>query len=328
MSSRRSFLGAATAGIASVFGGLPAGAPRSSRAQTGAGTRPLVVSTWEHGIPANEAAWKVLSTNGWALDAVEQGVRVPEADPTVTSVGYGGWPDRDGIVTLDASIMDEHGNCGSVAALEQIMHPVSVARLVMERTPHVMLVGSGALQFALENGFTKEDLLTEASKREWQQWLKKSGYTPRTADAEHHDTIGMLAIDMAGNISGAVSTSGLAWKLHGRVGDSPIIGAGLFVDNEVGAACATGIGEAAMKICGSHFVVERMRAGCEPSIACQDAIELLDRKFPQYRNEVICFLALNTLGQCGAFAMKDGFQYAERSNAMKESVLWKPQHLH
>ena len=270
----------------------------------------MVISTWSHGIPANAAAWNVLKANGRALDAVEQGVRVPEGDPLVTSVGYGGLPDRDGIVTLDACIMDEHGNCGSVAALENIMHPISVARKVMELTPHVMLVGPGALQFALDNGFSKENLLTESSKREWQEWLKTSKYEPRPVDANHHDTIGMLAKDSAGNLSGACTTSGLAWKLHGRVGDSPIIGAGMFCDNEVGAACATGVGEAVIKICGSHFIVERMRSGRSPQEACREAIEMIARKHPKYKTEMVGFLAMNTRGEIGAFSMKPGFQYA------------------
>jgi L-asparaginase/N4-(beta-N-acetylglucosaminyl)-L-asparaginase len=198
---------------------------------------PVVISTWEHGIKANDAAWMVLEKGGRALDAVEHGVRVPEADPAVTSVGYGGWPDAEGNVTLDACIMDENGNCGSVVYLQHIKHPVSVARLVMERTPHVMLAGQGALQFAKDQGFTEENLLTEEAKQAWEKW--KASKIGSENSREMHDTIGMLAIDKAGNMAGGCSTSGLAFKMPGRVGDSPIIGAGLFVDNEVGGAVSS-----------------------------------------------------------------------------------------
>src|SRR5699024_2819231 len=190
--------------------------------------KPVVISTWDHGIPANEAAWKVLSEGGSALDAVEAGVRIPEGDPNVQSVGYGGFPDREGHVTLDACIMDYNDRCGSVAFLEHIKHPISVARKVKEETPHIMLVGEGALQFAVDQGFEKEDLLTPESRKAWQEWLEESEYKP-VINIENHDTIGMLAIDEQGRLSGACTTSGTAFKLHGRVGDSPIIGAGLFV---------------------------------------------------------------------------------------------------
>lgn len=275
-----------------------------------ASPKPIVISTWKHGLAANDAAWKVLAVNGHSLDAVEQGVRVPEADPNVTSVGYGGLPDRDGIVTLDACIMDENGNCGSVGAIENIMHPISVARLVMEHTPHVMLVGDGALQFALANGFHKENLLTESSRAAWKKWIQQNNYAPAPVDAVHHDTIGMLALDAAGRLSGACTTSGLAWKYHGRVGDSPIIGAGMYCDGEIGAACATGIGEAVMKICGSHMITERMRAGRTPQEACYDAITRIAHRYPEYRSSQIGFLAMNIAGEIGAHAMTAGFQYA------------------
>ena len=215
---------------------------------------PIVVSTWNHGLAANEAAWGVLSNNGYALDAVEQGVKVPEADPNVTSVGFGGFPDRDGHVTLDACIMDEKGNCGSVAFIEDIMHPISVARMVMEKTPHVMIVGEGANRYARDHDFPKENLLTKNAKEKWEEWIRENHYQP--IDYNNHDTIGMLAIDKTGKMCGACTTSGLAWKLHGRVGDSPIIGAGLYVDNEVGGATATGKGEAVIKIAGTFLIVE------------------------------------------------------------------------
>ena len=216
---------------------------------------PIVISTWRHGIAANEGAMKVLLNGGKAIDAVEAGVRISEADPDCNSVGYGGWPDRDGNVTLDACIMDETGNCGSVSFLEEIMHPISVARMVMDKTPHVMLAGKGAQQFALENGFKRENLLTDKAEKRWKKWLENSEYRP-IINVENHDTIGLLALDKYGDVSGACTTSGLAWKMHGRVGDSPVIGAGMFVDNEVGGACATGVGEAVLKTLGSFLIVE------------------------------------------------------------------------
>ncbi|WP_042343110.1 isoaspartyl peptidase/L-asparaginase family protein, partial [Capnocytophaga canis] len=211
--------------------------------------KPVVISTWNHGLPANDAAWKILASGGSALDAVEKGVMTAEADPEETSVGYGGYPDREGNVTLDACIMDSQNNAGSVACLKNIKHPISVARLVMEKTPHVMLVGDGAKQFALSQGFKEEDLLTEKSKKAYEEWLKTSQYKP-IINIENHDTISMLALDENGNLSGACTTSGMAWKMAGRVGDSPIIGGGLFLDNEVGAAAATGLGEAVIRTAG------------------------------------------------------------------------------
>jgi N4-(beta-N-acetylglucosaminyl)-L-asparaginase len=248
--TRRKFIQLSTAAAA-----LPIA---SAFTTTSATTKPIVISTWNFGLKANEAAWAILSKGGTALDAVEAGARVPEGDPKETSVGLGGLPDRDGHVTLDACIMDEQGNIGSVAFLEGIVHPVSVARLVMEKTPHVMLVGEGAQQFALANGFKKEKLLTKESEKAWKEWLKEKKYKP-IANIENHDTIGILALDANGNLSGACTTSGMAYKMRGRVGDSPIIGAGLYVDNEVGAATSTGVGEEVIRIVGCHLVVELMR---------------------------------------------------------------------
>lgn len=271
--------------------------------------QPVVISTWNFGIEANKAAWDILAAGGRALDAVEAGVKVPEADPEVSSVGYGGRPDRDGRVTLDSCVMDEFSNCGSVACLEHIRHPVSVARMVMEKTPHIMLVGDGALQFALENGFKKENLLTDKSKKEWETWLQKSEYKP-VINIENHDTIGMLALDMNGNLSGACTTSGMAYKIHGRVGDSPIIGAGLFVDNEVGAATATGVGEEVIRICGSHLVVELMRQGYTPQEACKEAVMRIVKKRKNLEDIQVGFLALSKNGTYGAYAIHKGFEFA------------------
>lgn len=285
---------------------------------------PIVISTWDFGIAANAAAWQVLKNNGRALDAVELGVHVPEADPKNQSVGLGGLPDRDGKVTLDACIMDEFGNCGSVAALQHILHPISVARKVMEKTPHVMLVGDGALQFALEQGFKKTNLLTAESEKAWKEWLKKAEYKPvinienksfsprRLQGNEYnHDTIGMLAMDAKGNLSGACTTSGMAYKMHGRVGDSPIIGAGLYVDNEIGGATSTGVGEEVIRNVGSFLVVELMRQGYPPEEACKEAVMRIIKKKPETAKEIqVGFLALNKKGQYGAFAIQKGFSYA------------------
>ena len=239
MTNRRQFLKTATIASAAVV--LPSFATTSEETPIPTPSKirkPIVLSTWNFGIQANAAAWEVLKNNGKALDAVEAGVKIPEGDPNERSVGYGGRPDRDGRVTLDACIMDEKANIGAVGCLEHIKHPISVARAVMEKTPHVMLVGDGALQFALSQGFTKENLLVEASEKEWKEWLKTSEYKP-IANIENHDTIGMIALDSHGDLSGACTTSGMAFKMHGRLGDSPIIGAGLYVDNEIGAATAT-----------------------------------------------------------------------------------------
>jgi len=306
MKQRRSFLKKISAAALSV-GSLISTRPLTASPAGVRARKPIVVSTWRHGMNANAAAWKILSGGGRALDAVEAGVRVTEAEDNL-SVGYGGQPDREGKVTLDACIMDETGDCGSVAFLEEIMHPVSVARMVMEKTPHVMLVGEGAQQFALEQGFKKENLLTERAEKGWKEWLEKSEYEP-IINIENHDTIGMLALDEDGNLSGACTTSGLGFKMRGRVGDSPIIGAGLFVDNEVGAATATGMGEAIVKVCGAHLIVELMRQGYTPQEACEVAVKRIAKQ-KNVQNIQIGFLALGKNGETGAYALKPGFDYA------------------
>ncbi|MCF6240830.1 MAG: N(4)-(beta-N-acetylglucosaminyl)-L-asparaginase [Bacteroidales bacterium] len=277
---------------------------------TGKKNKPVVIATWDHGFDANKVAWKILSKKGRALDAVEKGVMLTEADADNLTVGLGGLPDRDGYVTLDASIMDEKGNAGSVSFLQHIVHPISVARLVMEKTPHVMLSGEGALQFALANGFKKENLLTEKAKQKWKEWKKEAKYEP-VINIENHDTIGMVAIDAHGNLSSACTTSGLAYKMHGRVGDSPIIGAGMYVDNEVGAAVATGMGELVMKTLGSFLIVEFMRNGLSPQQACEKAIERIKQKLPDYKNFQIGYLAINKSGETGAYSIQKGFNYAK-----------------
>lgn len=286
---------------------------------------PVVISTWAPNAKANAAAWTILEKNGRALDAVEKGVQVPEADPSDQSVGYGGLPDRDGKVTLDACIMDEWGNCGAVMFVEFIKHPIRLARLVMEKTPHVQLAGEGALQFALANGFKKEDLLTPESEKAWKEWLKNSKYDPMTipdllqkrempGQQNNHDTIGMIAMDAQGNLSGACTTSGMAFKMRGRVGDSPIIGAGLYVDNEIGAATATGVGEEVIRICGSHTVVEMMRQGYSPEDACKKAVERIIRLRGEKAKDLqVGFIALNKKGEYGGYALQKGFTYAVHS---------------
>jgi N4-(beta-N-acetylglucosaminyl)-L-asparaginase len=303
--TRRQFL--KTAVISSTL--LPAckeSPPLSISTQKGFAT---VISTWNFGMQANKSAWAILEKSGRALDAVEAGVKVPEADPLIDSVGYGGLPDRDGRVTLDACIMDEKGNAGSVCCLEHIKHPISVARMVMEKTPHVILVGEGALEFALKNGFSKENLLTENSKVKWQKWLETAEYKP-IINVENHDTIGMLALDKSGDMSGACTTSGLAYKMRGRVGDSPIIGAGLYVDNEIGAATSTGLGELVIRSCGSFLIVELMRQGLSPQKACEEAVSRIIKKNANYKDIQVGFLALNKQGEYGAYCIQKGFQYA------------------
>lgn len=300
---------------------------------------PLVVATWESGLKVNLAAWKHLETGGRALDAVEAGARSIE-ETIDCCVGLGGFPDRDGIVTLDACIMDENANCGAVAGLEQIKHPISVARKIMETTPHVLLVGQGAQQFALENGFTKEKAeLSGSATSAYKNWLKSSKYEPvinienkkqNGPFAPHffedgslnHDTMGLLALDLKGNISGAVTTSGMAFKLHGRAGDSPIIGAGLFVDNEFGAATSSGMGEEVIRICGTHLVVEFLRQGLSPEMACKKAVERIVKRDPKKAKELqVGFLAINKQGVHGAFAIQPGFVYAVHNS--KENKLYQ-----
>lgn len=273
---------------------------------------PIVLSTWIHGLEANRAAWGILSKGGKALDAVEAGVRVTESDLTNRSVGVGGRPDRDGHVTLDACIMDEQSRCGSVAFLEGIAHPISVARAVMEKTQHVMLVGEGARKFAIEQGFETAKTPLPEVKKEWKKWREenKDLFIKPRINHENHDTIGLIAMDKKGDLSGACTTSGWAYKLHGRVGDSPIIGAGLFVDNEVGAATASGLGEAIIRIAGSHTVVELMRHGYSPQKACEEAVKRILAKHKDLTNLQCCFLAIDKEGNIGSHSVYAGFNYA------------------
>jgi N4-(beta-N-acetylglucosaminyl)-L-asparaginase len=318
MFNRRNFL--AQTGLLTLAGGLGLVACNSEKTESKTEKKPKVnsnsqagfpmtIATWGPNLKATKEAMAELKAGKTALDAVEAGARVPEADPEDSSVGYGGLPDREGIVTLDACIMDEKGNAGSVTFLRDIMHPISVARLVMEKTPHVILSGAGALDFALANGFKKENLLTEKSKKAWEEWKKEAKYEPKI-NVERHDTIGILAIDQKNNLAGACTTSGLAYKMHGRVGDSPIIGAGLFVDNEAGGACATGLGEMVIKTVGSFLAVELMRQGASPQAACEEVIRRICVRNANYKDFQVGILAINKKGEHGAYSIQKGFNYA------------------
>jgi N4-(beta-N-acetylglucosaminyl)-L-asparaginase len=303
-----------------------------------ASKKPVVISTWDSGMKVNAEAWKLLAARGTALDAVESGARFIE-NQNDCCVGLKGYPDRDGIVTLDACIMDHQANCGAVAGIERIKHPISVARKLMERTPHVLLVGAGAQQFALENGFPLETgELSEDAKKAYKDWLQKSEYAPVINienkkqngpfappffedGTPNHDTMGILALDSQNNLSGAVTTSGMAFKVHGRVGDSPIVGAGLFVDNEVGAATSSGLGEEVIRICGTHLVVEFMRQGYSPETACKKAVQrIVNRDRIKAKSLQVGFLAINKKGQIGAYAIQKGFVYAIRSETENKIV--------
>lgn len=312
-------------------------------AQPTVAKKPLVISTWDSGQIANGAAWPVLEKGGKALDAVEQAAIAIENDINCC-VGLGGNPDRDGHVTLDACIMDEKANCGSVAFLERIKHPVSVARKLMETTPHVFLVGAGAQQFALENGFKLESAeLSPDAEKTYKKWLEKAEYKPvmnielqqnkgkghgpfapaRFEDGSfNHDTMGTLAIDSKGDLSGMCTTSGMGFKMRGRVGDSPIIGAGLFVDNEVGAATSSGQGEEVIRVCGTHLVVEFMRSGLSPEEACKKAVERIVKPNPERAKTFqVGFIAINKNGEVGAYSVQKGFNYTVTEAGGKGKVI-------
>jgi N4-(beta-N-acetylglucosaminyl)-L-asparaginase len=315
MINRRKFITkAVSAGALSLTPGILKSANTTFQSNGDDKNLPVLISTWRHGLEANNAAMKVLKNGGSIVDAVEQGVWVPESDPKNMSVGIGGFPDREGHVTLDASIMGPDGNAGSVCFLENIMHPISVARLVMDSTPHVMLSGEGALQFALDNGFKKEELLTPAAEKAWRKTLLETGYDPQpnweNEPNKYHDTIGLLGVDYNGDIAGACTTSGMGFKIRGRVGDSPIIGAGLFVDNEIGGATATGMGELVMKTVGSFLVVEFMRNGYTPQEAVEEAVLRIVKKVPDHKKYQIGFIAVNKQGDTGTFCLQPGFNYA------------------
>ena len=274
-------------------------------------SRPLIISTWPFGEAANKKAMEVINSGGSSLDAVEKGINVTENDKENTSVGIGGLPNSEGIVQLDACIMNgpKH-EAGSVMGLEKIRNPISVARKVMEHTRHVQLVGKGAQKFACSQGFIKENLLTEKSKKKWLEWKKDNQKKRLEGSSENHDTIALLILDEDGNLTGGCSTSGLAFKLPGRVGDSPIIGSGLYVDNEIGAAGATGIGENVLRHCCSFMIVEFMRQGLSPEEACIQAIQRAAKIDPKGIDLNIFFIALDKTGRYGAAGTGKGFQYS------------------
>lgn len=303
---KKTGLGTAALSTVSMFSSLKA----SNGEQDKTIKIPIVVCTWNLQ-KANQKAWEILKNGGDALDAVEQGVMVEEADVNNQSVGKGGRPDRNGNVTLDACIMNKEGNYGAVVCMQNIVHPVSVARRVMEKSPYVILAAKGAEEFAYSQGFKKENLLTEKSKQEWLKWRESANYDADT-NVENH-AIGMLAIDEKGDISGACTTSGMGYKVPGRVGDSPIIGSGLFIDNEVGGAASTGVGEEVLKTVGAFLVVELMRQGNTPQQACKEAVKRIVKKYKKYDFQ-IGFLALNKRGEVGAYAIHSGLTYNKYDN--------------
>ena len=315
--SRRRFLQRASA-VAGILGLGPAAWARFEKSNRGANAvayspslkagTPAMVSTWNHGMLANDAGFATLREGGNALDMIEAGARLVESDAEGLSVGVGGLPDRDGHVTLDDCIMDHTGNAGSVCFVQDVEHPLSLARHVMENTPHVMLSGEGAEQYARELGMPRKELRTEKAMMAWEKWKTQSEYKP-VINVENHDTIGLLALDDQGRLAGGCTTSGVAYKMHGRVGDSPIIGAGLFVDGMYGGATATGLGEAVMRTVGSFLVVELMRNAASPQEACEEAVHRIMQRMPTDDLQV-GYLAMDPEGQVGGHAIHQGFNYA------------------
>ena len=324
MTDRRSVM----AGMAALGAAAPAAAVRGGGA--------MIVSTWDFGAAANDAAFAAMKAGGSLLDAVEAGAKVPEADPNNHSVGYSGYPDRDGHVTLDAVIMDDAGAVGAVAALENTTHAISVARRVMEKTPHTLLVGEGATRFARDQGFPQEKLLTPEAEQAWRDWLKTAKYQP-VANSEtgtygtqrhvtpggalDHDTIGLLARDIGGRMAGACTTSGMAFKMRGRVGDSPQVGAGLYVERGVGSATSTGVGEEVTRVSGSARVVASLRAGLSPQRACEEVVRHIAKlRGDAIKGVQVGFLALDPRGDVGAFCLLPGFTYAVTDTAGRTVV--------
>ncbi len=308
MNSRRRFLKNSGLGTMAALGlpYLSTGGPLPQQKKA-----KRFVSTWSHGKIANERAMAVLNEKSELLSSVEEGVRIVESDPDGRSVGLGGLPDNSGRVTLDACIMRGDGASGSVGALHNIEHPISVARAVMEKTQHVMLVGDGARKFALDQGFPNKELLVPETRRDYENWKKQEELKLPPVNHENHDTIGLIGMDENGKMAGACTTSGWAYKMPGRLGDSPIIGAGLFVDEEAGAATASGLGESIIQVAGCHLVVELMRQGMSPHDACKEAVTRISRKHSKWNKESLqaCFIALRKDGSVGAYALKKGFQY-------------------
>jgi N4-(beta-N-acetylglucosaminyl)-L-asparaginase len=322
--NRRKFLN--TTALAALFAGIsiPAAAAGKKRkkkinpeSRTGF---PMTIATWKHGMEATAEAMRILKEGGRALDAAEAGVRITESDKTNTSVGLGGFPDREGIVTLDASIMEGSGRCGSVSFVQGIDHPITLARKVMEDTPHVMLTGRGAELFAESLGMVKHpNTLTEVSRKAWENWMKEKKYKP-IINIENHDTIGLLALDKNGKLAGSCTTSGLAFKMHGRVGDSPIIGAGLFCDDETGAATCTGLGETVLRTLASHTAVELLRHGATPQEAAEEAIHRIVKKHSNFKDFQVGILVITPTGEHGAYGLHKGFNYALYQNDTQKLI--------
>ena len=282
------------------------------------------ISTWKT-TEANLKAGLLLDKGVDGLTAAVEGVAVEEENPKNTTVGFGGAPDRTGKVTLDACVMNHLGDCGAVVAVENIVNVARLAKDVMEKTPHVMLAGKGAQDFAISEGYKQTDLLTEKSKEDWKKWLESEEYKP-IINIENHDTIGMLCLDKNNNISGACTTSGLAYKMRGRVGDSPIIGSGLFIDNKIGGAVATGLGEEVVKTVGSFLVVELMRQGKSPQEACEAAVKRIVSSNSQENRFQVAYIAMNKNGEVGSFSIEPGFTYmdyfkGENKEKITESAL-------
>ena len=271
----------------------------------------IVVSTWRFGLSSNQPAWEILKNGGSVLDAVVRGVEVAERDSAVKSVGFGGYPNAEGEVEVDAAVMDGRTlGYGAVAGLRKIATPTAVARRVMEKTDHVFLVGNGALKFAHAQGFEECNMLTEHGREAWEKWKRERTGPP----ADVHDTIGMIALDQHGNLAAACTTSGAAFKLPGRVGDSPLIGSGLYADNDAGAAAATGRGEEITRTCGSYAVVEHMRQGKSPQEACEAVVQHLIARVPSARPFQMAYIAIDKYGNWGAAAARSGFLSAVTSN--------------
>ncbi len=306
---RRDFLIATGAAAA-----VAAAAPSPVAAQS---SDAVFLSTWEWGLAANRRAAGVFAEGGSLLDALEKGINIVEDDPKVTSVGYGGLPNAQGEVELDAGIMDgTRHRAGAVCNLHKIKNPISVARLVMEKTRHTTLAGDGALQFAIAMGFAPMQLLTPMSLEAWLKWRNSPNHETFWIDREHHDTIGMVGIDSRGKVAAACSTSGLAWKLPGRVADSPLVGCGYYADDAAGAASATGNGDVMTNYCTSMRIVTRMAEGLHPQEACDDVMRVMAKTAPNIRTDMYCVIAIDLRGRLGAASMNAAqpLQYAVWKN--------------
>jgi isoaspartyl peptidase/L-asparaginase-like protein (Ntn-hydrolase superfamily) len=279
-----------------------------------ASERLRVISTWSFGMPANEVAWRLLCEGRPALDAAIEGVVNCEDNPDADSVGFGGTPDAEGNVSLDASVMDHAGHCGAVAGVRKLRNPIRAARLVMETTPHVLLVGEAADRFGIERGLAQGGLLSDAAAQRYRDW--KTSQIPMPG----HDTIGLLTLDRDGKLAGACSTSGTPFKVPGRVGDSPIIGAGLYVDGDVGAVAATGVGEEVIKVCGSFAVMENLRRGMDPADAIADGLLRIARRRGD-RDVDVAFIALTASGETAGMSMRKEMKFVFAVSTPSEKSL-------